>query len=334
MIFKYNYISHEAEKLHELAKHIVIDVWCKSQGKNFTLTKIKVENDFRKKVKKTPVYLEEPIHKIFKICSKFDNTKIAYIEEAFNRNNEIEELCKNTISPIFYKDLEINTSKEFSEEVKLFFNNLYKKVFNQVPFEINKHYNEFFKINKKLCPFCGLNTLEKDSSNHRDDYDHYLPKDKYPFNAVNFKNLLPMCSDCNKKWKKTKNPIKDTISKKAFYYYSSTQPEFEVEVEITNSDLMNFDAEIKLNSSTMQEEVDTWNRLFSLSERYKDDFVCHEEFGISWIQKILSNKRKAEAINKSYDIDLEIWGLEEKLVADKNFLRIPFFNACKKEDII
>jgi len=334
MLFKYNYINHEAEKLHELAKHIVIDVWCKSQGKNFTLTKIKEEDDFRKKVKGTPVYLEKPIHKIFKICSKFDGAQIAYIEEAFNNNNKIEELCKNTISPIFYEDLETNTSKEFSDEVKSFFNNLYEKVFKGISFDINKHYNEFFKINKRLCPFCGLKTLEKDSSNHRDDYDHYLPKDEYPFNAVNLKNLLPMCSDCNKKWKKIKNPIKDTTSKKAFYYYSTTQPEFEVEVEITNSDLMNFDAEIKLNSNTMQDEVDTWNRLFSLSRRYRDDFVCHEEFGISWIKSIYSKKLKADTIGKPYDIDNEIWGLEENLIANKNFLKIPFFNACKEKSVI
>lgn len=334
MIFKYNYVNHKAEKLHELAKHIVIDVWCKSQDKKFTLTKIKVEDDFRKKVKGTPVYLEKPIHKIFKICSKFDDIKIAYIEEAFNKNNQIETLCKNMISPIFYEDLETNTSKEFADEVKLFFNNLYKKVFNQSAFEINKHYNEFFKRNKSLCPFCGLKTLEKDSSNHRDDYDHYLPKDEYPFNAVNLKNLLPMCSDCNKKWKKIKNPIKDTISKKAFYYYSTTQPEFEVEVEIINSDFMDFDAKIKLNSHTMQDEVDTWDRLFSLSRRYRDDFVCHEEFGISWIKNIYSKKLKADAIGESYDIEKEVWGLEENLIANQNFLRIPFFNACKKEKII
>jgi len=97
---------------------------------------------------------------------------------------------------------------------------------------------------------------------------------------------------------------------------------------------MNFDVKIRLNSNTMQDEVDTRNRLFNLSRRYKDDYICHEEFGISWIKKIYSNKKRAESIGKEYDIEQEIWGLEENLIANQNFLRIPFFNACKKENII
>ena len=206
MIFKYQFVNHDAELLHELAKHIVLDIWCNASG-NFTIDLITEDNDFRKKVNRTGTYLKAPIEEIFNICKNFNSQQKNYIKNAFNKNNQIEDLCNNSISPIFYDDIKRATSEDFSKNVKTFFNNLYEEVFNQKPFFINKHYDDFFKVNRRLCPFCGIKTLEKDSSNHRDAYDHYLPKEKYPFNAVNLKNLLPMCSDCNEKWKKTKNPI-------------------------------------------------------------------------------------------------------------------------------
>jgi len=203
MIFKYQFVNHNAELLHKLAKHIVLDIWCNASG-DFNINLITEDNDFRKKVNRTGRYLKTPIEEIFNICKKFDSQQKEYIKNAFDKNNQIEALCDNTISPIFYTDLKTATSEDFSNNVKIFFNNLYEKVFNGKPFFLKKHYDEFFKINNPLCPFCGLTTLEKDSSNHRDDYDHYLPKEKYPFNAVNLKNLLPMCSDCNKNGKKSK----------------------------------------------------------------------------------------------------------------------------------
>ena len=52
------------------------------------------------------------------------------------------------------------------------------------------------------------------------------------------------------------------------------------------------------------------------------------------MRNIYSKKLKAQTLNESYDIDKEIWGLEDNLISNQNFLRIPFFNACKDEGII
>ncbi len=335
MLFKYSFVNDDAGKLHELAKHIVLDVWCKAQGKIFTRNKITEDNGFRAKVFAAPENLKKPIHNIYKLCAKFNSIELDYIKDAFEKNNQIQELCENSVSPVFYDDLKDNTSEEFAINIKIFFNGLYKEVFKQKPFYINKHYDKFFVHNKPLCPFCGLTTLEKDSSNYRDDYDHYLPKDKYPFNAVNLENLLPMCSDCNKKWKRTNNPIRDGLNiKKAFYYFGDIEPDYKIEMNILNSDLTDFDVSISLSSLLMPEKVDSWNRLFSLSGRYRDDFVCHNDFGIAWIRSISAKKLKAQSLGKPYDVEIELWGLEDNLIADKNFLRIPLFNSCKEEGII
>ena len=53
--------------------------------------------------------------------------------------------------------------------------------------------NRFFEINPQtynnLCPYCAIN-----SSNTT---DHILPKDPFPEFAVDVKNLIPVCDECN-----------------------------------------------------------------------------------------------------------------------------------------
>lgn len=335
MIFKYTYINHDAEKLHELVEHIVLDVWCNARGQTFNINLIKEENNFRAKVSRTSVYLKKPIEEIFDICALFDDEQIEYIKDAFDKNNQIEELCKNRVDPIFYNDLKDNTSEDFSKKIKAFFKGLYEEVFNQKPFYVKKHYDEFFKNNEPLCPFCGINTLAVNSSNHRDAYDHYLPKESYPFNAVNLKNLFPMCNDCNEKEKSTKNPIKDDSTKvKSFYYYGNDTPSYKINIEILNVDIENFNVEVSLTSDILQEEVNTWNRLFSLSRRYKDDVICHNKVGKAWIREVWSKVERKKAKNETFDLDDHLYEDRYDLLSNKNFIKVPLLESCKARGII
>lgn len=53
----------------------------------------------------------------------------------------------------------------------------------------------------KVCPYCASDQLKNlyDSSGKfkKSQLDHYFPKSKYPFLALNFFNLFPSCKDCN-----------------------------------------------------------------------------------------------------------------------------------------
>ena len=59
-------------------------------------------------------------------------------------------------------------------------------------------------LNLKTCPYCNINYIaflekEKDKDKiRRAELDHFFPKSIYPFLAVNFYNLIPSCSTCNK----------------------------------------------------------------------------------------------------------------------------------------
>lgn len=58
-------------------------------------------------------------------------------------------------------------------------------------------------IDISTCPYCNENTTysfwhKKENSTRRTfDWDHILPKEKYPFLAISFFNLVPACKVCN-----------------------------------------------------------------------------------------------------------------------------------------
>lgn len=112
-------------------------------------------------------------------------------------------------------------SKTKKEEIKQELNlvGLYEIFIDkECPFMVGKHpYNSNVLakgINIKTCPYCNENTsytfFYKSNSRYRRtfDWDHIIPKDKYPFLAMSFFNLLPACKVCNQ----LKNNISIKIS--------------------------------------------------------------------------------------------------------------------------
>ncbi|WP_061808979.1 HNH endonuclease [Rossellomorea vietnamensis] len=69
----------------------------------------------------------------------------------------------------------------------------------------SNHYNSL-ELAKTLgvntCPYCNrnyINSITYGSKGHRRtcQFDHFFPKDKYPFLALSFYNLIPACYSCN-----------------------------------------------------------------------------------------------------------------------------------------
>lgn len=69
----------------------------------------------------------------------------------------------------------------------------------------NKYWNGIKLIERldtKICPYCGMSyitTVTKKNGKVKTEatLDHYLPKSKYPFLAMNIYNLVPSCRSCN-----------------------------------------------------------------------------------------------------------------------------------------
>lgn len=77
------------------------------------------------------------------------------------------------------------------------------------------------QLEVRVCPYCNrmYTTTLLGENKIRPDFDHFYPKSKYPYLAVNLFNLIPSCSICNKRksdkaeviHKKEKNENKSII---------------------------------------------------------------------------------------------------------------------------
>lgn len=75
----------------------------------------------------------------------------------------------------------------------IFVEKLYEEEFNKGEFVDNREL--------KVCPYCGASSIavyyKDDGTPIKPPIDHFLPKGKYPFLAMNFFNLIPICASCN-----------------------------------------------------------------------------------------------------------------------------------------
>lgn len=282
----------------------------------------------------------EDVYKIFQTLSKSQKKQI---KQWYISNNDIEKLCfnDNTVTPITYDDLNY-FHEDLSKILKKFFPKLYGKdiigleaVYSKIGI-IDEHYNSFITINREgICPFCGISDIDGSYVHTREAYDHYLPKEKYPFNSINFKNLAPMCNKCNSSNKLRQNPIINPatgIRRKAFYPYEKKEYKIDISLSFDIDDINNIKEDnihVILSGENITEEVDTWNEVFYIEERYKQK-CANKAHGKYWYTQILDELKsfpKAEALRKKYN------QMEASPFADTNFLRKPFLEACEAKGL-
>ncbi|MBP1682540.1 MAG: hypothetical protein H6Q27_103 [Ignavibacteriaceae bacterium] len=202
---------------------------------------------------------------------------------------------------------------------------------------LENHYKEFIKANNRgICPFCGLNTLRSYEMEGHEAYDHYLPKETYPTYSINFKNLVPTCHGCNSIHKFRDSPIVSKISngkQKAIFPYSLNTPDVDLKIKVNISNYKEYEhrhLEISISSKNDIDKVRTWFKLYNIEKRYKDE-LTNEGSGKYWLFYFLEELPLALR-------ETEFQRLPEKLVKskykDKNFLKVPFLQACRVEGII
>jgi hypothetical protein len=144
-----------------------------------------------------------------------------------------------------------------------------------------------------VCPFCGCEYFDapigpggrtrNEDRAISEDYDHYLPKSRYPFAAANLRNLSPMGGRCNK-YKLNRDVLRDAAGKRrrAFYPYANREVSISLSKSIpfggTDPVTPNWRIEFKPDSP----ECVTWDDLFNLKSRLKRD-VLDQSFQ-QWLQ--------------------------------------------------
>lgn len=359
MLFSYTYITHDMEKMQKYMDYIFYEVWYKAiytQG-GFSLALFNAKPEL-KEIMESFYYADgteggadlfySSIEEIFYLFQKIDSIQTNQLKAWYDANNNIEALCANTagIIPVTYSELE-TFHEVLHDKIKKLFKNLYgKKIIGLKAItdkigKIDEHYKAFMEVNTKgKCPCCGLNSLKGIYHTKREAYDHYLPKGTYPFNSINFKNLIPLCHECNSSYKLEKNPlyvVPNPISgrRKAFYLYTDEDIHIDVSVSLnlTRKDEINPEnIEINLNAAGYEEELETWKEVFGIEERYKAECSAEND-GIDWLEQITDDlhnydDNEEKKITKDEALKTLREAKRRKPFAEKRFLKFPFLEAC------
>ncbi|NOZ47302.1 MAG: hypothetical protein GXO79_11060 [Chlorobi bacterium] len=90
------------------------------------------------------------------------------------------------------------TDKKKNNLIQKYFD--YDKVINYILDGVEHSYWLMKKLDVRVCPYCNRSytfTIYKDNKKIRPQFDHFYPKDTYPFLALSFYNLIPSCPVCN-----------------------------------------------------------------------------------------------------------------------------------------
>lgn len=247
------------------------------------------------------------LHRIYMQCSSSEKK---LIEKAYQQNQQIKEIYNKRIDPVKYDALPSSIQKPLEEYLTNLWTLLIEKDENKNKNikdqcgNIYEHYCNLFKNKRQIftvCPICGIEELlgEYDACSNQTDaikkrareaYDHYIPKALYPFISINFANLIPICHHCNSDYKGTYDtPYNDKDRQKCFDPYSGQNNNIEINIQCDNiiDDLKDSDYwSIELSSSDeIREEVDSWNRIFNIQERYVSRIKNKHD---SWKQRIFN----------------------------------------------
>lgn len=188
----------------------------------------------------------------------------------------------------------------------------------------------YFEINPQtynnLCPYCVVNSANTT--------EHILPKEKYPEYAVNVKNLIPGCGECNSA--KGEEVIDQQGRKIILNFYTDILPNEQfLFVDISNSGgglyfeyvLRNVQNRIDINLYGLIERH--FNRLHLL-QRYKDKAI--QEFAE------IRNTYKAEGF--ADDAQFDVFATKQLRKCDmdaaeygRNHWKVVLLRACAESDV-
>ncbi len=142
--------------------------------------------------------------------------------------------------------------------------------------------NAFHTENKKslrVCPACDGQPPTVIKNHSHADLDHFFPKSLYPFLSIHPYNLVPVCTECNGKFKKAIDPIKDHTHESLLdTFHPYQRPAIDTlavqivkgvnEGEVGELKVQMHDTSCK-DVSKLSQRIENLNRIFDLQERWE-----------------------------------------------------------------
>ncbi len=357
MLFPYTYVHHQMERMQDFIDFIFFEVWCKAPGGDpFGLNLFEGNAELREIMEalyysdaRGAYFFCSHVERIYGLFSSLSPAQIAQFQHWYQSNNDLEKVCANThdVKLVRYADLAVDY-EALGQQLSSFFKGLYSQsLLSMVALkekigDIDDHYTTFSQINKAgKCPFCGINDLFGEYHCKREAYDHYLPKALYPFNSINFHNLVPACHHCNSSYKTSKDPAhspKDPAGavqrRKVFYPYRVNVQPIAIAVEIAKADISALtpqDISLQFGPTDLAEEIATWRDIYGIDERYKAKMLGEND-GKYWIVQVLDEWNEDGGSPVAF---LRTLARQASMnpFAEVNFLKKPFLEACQAKGL-
>lgn len=356
MLFPYTYVPHQMEKMQAFIDFIFYAVWCQAPSRGAYRLELfaanpellEVMTTFHYDDSKGAEFFAGHVERIYALFAPLSACKVEQLRLWYRANNDVERVCANdyAMSPKRYVDFPAELA-DLRDQLASFFKDLYSHVnvaaLKKWGGDIDDHYHAFVQTNNAgKCPFCGINDLLGEYHSKREAYDHYLPKALYPFNSINFRNLVPACHHCNSSYKTSKDPAytpKDpvrAVHRRAFFYpYKAAAHSIEIQITLQHSDIAKLapsDINLQLGPAALVDELDAWKDVYGIEERYKAK-LCAENDGKYWLTQVVDECREY-GIQPAKVLSMRAQQTQSRPYADCNFLRMPFLNACRQIGII
>jgi hypothetical protein len=319
MIYTLNYPHHELERVNQ-----VIYDFIRNSIPNCEYSRDLVPLWFREvlsnsKSKEGFKSFEDKFKDVHKAFQAIDINIRQSIFNLFDDGIDIRSLCDQPTKDIVLTANYPNLHEKLKILIKEHFFSIALSTNKTLETKLNttlkKHYIEFKVKNRegRVCPFCGIHEYGLVEGESKDDYDHWLYKEKYPLYAVNFANLVPMCDKCNDTGVKgTEDVLHDKITgvRRASFYPYETNLGVNISVinylpvENLTDDQKDkfpygyFNLNILHNSIAEADKVMTWKTVFKIGTRFnsylsecylfnKDDF--HDYYLVNHPEIVLDN---------------------------------------------
>lgn len=130
------------------------------------------------------------------------------------------------------------------------------------------------KLDYKVCAYCGVESLDAPGQK-REALDHYISISAYPFAGANFRNLSPMGTKCNSRYKLQQDILLDpTTGNRRLCCDPYESPKISLSLndsrpfEGPRVDLVTCPDWIIRWEGGNPEKIQTWESVFAISERY------------------------------------------------------------------
>ena len=351
MLFPYKYVPHQMEQMQAFIDFIFYDLWCKAPGNGpFRLDLFDGDADLKEIM--TSFFYDHTaggdffyghVERIYGLFAVLNQPQIAQFKQWYQANNDIEKVCANdpVVHIARYKDILVVHPK-LGKQLATFFRGLYdKSLLNLADLrakigEIGNHNQAFFQVNNiGKCPFCGISDLKGIHHTRREAYDHYLPKYRYPFNSINFRNLAPACHECNSTYKLSKDPAHNAAGRrKAFYPYANHGQNIELTINLGKTDLDRLvpaDIQLVFGPPAINEEIETWKDVYGIDERYKAK--CCSGDAKDWLEQIRILRDK-HGIAPEASLHTVQQQTKNAPFANNNFLKKAFLEGCDRTGLL